>query len=55
MSQGGWEFEGVVLELVHSLDPAIWGQIANALGGQPLAAIQIDSDNVSKIVCWMSN
>jgi hypothetical protein len=55
VSQGGWGFEGVVPELVHSLDPAIWGQTSNAFGNHPLAATQIDSDNAPKIASWMSN
>ena len=28
VTQGGCGLEGVVIELVHSLDPAIWGQTA---------------------------
>ena len=55
VTQGGCGLEGVVPELVHSLDPAIWGQSATDVGRPHLAGIHIDSDNAPKIVCWMLN
>ena len=52
MSQGGRVFQGVVPELVHSLDPAIWGQTVMRLGvstWQPSALTAIPySDNAPK-------
>jgi hypothetical protein len=55
VSQGGCGFQGVVPELVHSVDPAIWGQTGKDVGYLLLAAIHINGDNAPKIVCWMLN
>jgi hypothetical protein len=55
VTQGVWGFEGVVPELVHSVDPAIWGQTANKVGSLTWQWFALKATMHPKIACWMLN